>query len=142
MARVTVEDCIKKVPNRFELVLAAAQRARELASGAEKTIDDKDKNTVLSLREIAAETIEAPALLDKIMMSTQRLAADEADDDDEVAFDNVKVIGTEDIQFQTISQQNAEDQLDAGEASEQPVEPENENEGEMGIDGTGPEGEE
>ena len=58
MARVTVEDCVVKVPNRFELVLLAAQRAREITSGAPLTLDrDDDKNPVVALREIADETI-------------------------------------------------------------------------------------
>ena len=59
MARVTVEDCVDKVPNRFELVLLAAQRARNLSRGEELTLDrDNDKNPVVALREIAGETIE------------------------------------------------------------------------------------
>ncbi|MBA3813280.1 MAG: DNA-directed RNA polymerase subunit omega [Alphaproteobacteria bacterium] len=58
MARVTAEDCIDKVPNRFDLVLLAAQRARQLAAGAPLTIErDNDKNPVVALREIAAETV-------------------------------------------------------------------------------------
>ena len=62
MARVTVEDCVQKVPNRFELVLLAAQRARNLSRGEELTIDrDNDKNPVVALREIAEETIELRA---------------------------------------------------------------------------------
>ena len=62
MARVTVEDCVDKVPNRFELVMLAAHRSRELSSGSELTVDrDKDKNPVVSLREIAEE--DAMALL-------------------------------------------------------------------------------
>src|ERR1700747_979450 len=60
MARVTVEDCVLKVPNRFELVLLAAQRAREITSGAPLTLDrDDDKNPVVALREIADETVRA-----------------------------------------------------------------------------------
>ena len=59
MARVTVEDCVVKVPNRFELVLVAAQRAREITSGAPLSVDrDDDKNPVVALREIADDTIE------------------------------------------------------------------------------------
>ena len=59
MARVTVEDCVQKVPNRFELVLLAAQRARNLSRGEELTVDrDNDKNPVIALREIADETID------------------------------------------------------------------------------------
>jgi DNA-directed RNA polymerase subunit omega len=59
MARVTVEDCVDKVPNRFELVLLAAHRARALASGAPVTVDaENDKNGVIALREIAERTVE------------------------------------------------------------------------------------
>ena len=64
MARVTVEDCVDKVPNRFELVMLAAHRAREIASGAPLTIDrDNDKNPVVSLREIDEAEDDAMALL-------------------------------------------------------------------------------
>lgn len=63
MARVTVEDCVEKVPNRFELVLLAAQRARDIRSGAELTVErDNDKNAVVALREIAEETVDLETL--------------------------------------------------------------------------------
>ena len=63
MARVTVEDCVVKVPNRFDLVLLAAQRAREIASGAPLTVErDDDKNPVIALREVAEETIALDSL--------------------------------------------------------------------------------
>ncbi len=63
MARVTVEDCVDKVPNRFELVLLAARRARNIHSGAPLTVErDNDKNPVIALREIAGETIELEVL--------------------------------------------------------------------------------
>ena len=63
MARVTVEDCVRMVPNRFELVLLAAQRARDIRSGAELTVEkDNDKNAVIALREIADETIDLETL--------------------------------------------------------------------------------
>ncbi len=63
MARVTVEDCVDKIPNRFELVLLAARRARNIHSGAPLTVErDNDKNPVIALREIADETIELEAL--------------------------------------------------------------------------------
>lgn len=63
MARVTVEDCVEKVPNRFELVLLAAQRARDIHSGAALTVErDNDKNAVVALREIADETVELDTL--------------------------------------------------------------------------------
>lgn len=73
MARVTVEDCIEKVPNRFELVMLATQRARKIGSGAALTIDrDNDKNPVVSLREIADETVDIAALKEEIITSNQR----------------------------------------------------------------------
>lgn len=73
MARVTVEDCIKKVNNRFELVLLATQRARELSSGALPTIPrDNDKNPVIALREIAVETVKVEDLRLHLLASLQR----------------------------------------------------------------------
>ena len=72
MARVTVEDCVDKVPNRFELVMLAAHRAREIASGSEITVDrDNDKNPVVSLREIAEETQSADLLRERLIESNQ-----------------------------------------------------------------------
>jgi DNA-directed RNA polymerase subunit omega len=74
MARVTVEDCIDKIPNRFDLVLAAAQRARHISAGNPLTIDrDNDKNPVVALREIADEMIDPDKLRDEIVISLQKL---------------------------------------------------------------------
>jgi DNA-directed RNA polymerase subunit omega len=68
MARVTVEDCVDKIPNRFDLVLLAAQRAREISGGAEMTIErDRDKNPVVALREIAEETVLPAELQDALV---------------------------------------------------------------------------
>jgi DNA-directed RNA polymerase subunit omega len=73
MARVTVEDCVERVPNRFELVLLAAQRARNLSRGEELTVErDNDKNPVVALREIAEETIELPKLEMDLIKSLSR----------------------------------------------------------------------
>ncbi|HYI84234.1 MAG TPA: DNA-directed RNA polymerase subunit omega [Acetobacteraceae bacterium] len=73
MARVTVEDCIVQVPNRFELVLLAAQRARNIGRGEEMTIDrDNDKNPVVALREIADTTIDLAAVEADLVKSLQR----------------------------------------------------------------------
>lgn len=73
MARVTVEDCVVKVPNRFELVLLAAQRAREIVSGAPLTVErDDDKNPVIALREIADETIALDNLRDSLVRGMQK----------------------------------------------------------------------
>jgi len=74
MARVTVEDCILQIPNRFELVLLAAQRARNISRGEELTIDrDNDKNPVVALREIADQTVELDALEADLIKSISRL---------------------------------------------------------------------
>ena len=83
MARVTVEDCILKVPNRFELVLLAGQRARDLASGAEETLDrDNDKNPVVALREIAEETVPVKELREDLIFGLQKYVdADEPEDE-------------------------------------------------------------
>jgi DNA-directed RNA polymerase subunit omega len=82
MARVTVEDCIDKVENRFELVMVAAQRARKIGSGAALTIErENDKNTVVSLREIADETVEVETLKEELVRSHQRMIAYEEEDE-------------------------------------------------------------
>lgn len=73
MARVTVEDCVRKIPNRFDLVVTAAQRARQLAAGAPLTVErDNDKNPVVSLREIADETVDLAHLRDASIWSFRR----------------------------------------------------------------------
>lgn len=73
MARVTVEDCVEKISNRFELVMIAAQRSRELSVGAELTVErDNDKNPVVALREIADETVMVPELEEEIILGLQR----------------------------------------------------------------------
>lgn len=85
MARVTVEDCIDKVSNRFDLVLVAAQRAREISGGAELTIDrDRDKNPVVALREIAEETVQPAILKEAVITSLQRVLPDDDDEADEI----------------------------------------------------------
>ncbi|AAV96439.1 DNA-directed RNA polymerase subunit omega [Ruegeria pomeroyi] len=83
MARVTVEDCVDKVPNRFELVLLAAHRAREISAGAAITVDrDNDKNPVVSLREIADETQSADDLRERLIEANQtQIEVDEPEED-------------------------------------------------------------
>ena len=91
MARVTVEDCIEKIPNRFDLVLAAAQRARHISTGNPLTIDrDNDKNPVVALREIADETIDPDKLRDDIVNGLQKLTNNEfvEDEENEILEDN------------------------------------------------------
>lgn len=83
MARVTVEDCVDKVPNRFELVMLASHRAREIAAGSTLTVDrDNDKNPVVALREIADETQSAEALRERQIESNQtQIEVDEPEED-------------------------------------------------------------
>jgi len=83
MARVTVEDCVDKVPNRFELVMLAAHRAREITAGSPLTVDrDNDKNPVVSLREIAEETQQADDLRERMIESHQtQIEVDEPEED-------------------------------------------------------------
>ncbi len=74
MARVTVEDCVEKVPNRFSLVLLAAHRARAIANGSPLEIDrDNDKNPVVSLREIADSAVSVDDLKETLIVSLQRV---------------------------------------------------------------------
>ena len=83
MARVTVEDCIEKVPNRFELVLLSSQRARQIGTGSPLTVErDNDKNTVVALREIAEETISLKELNEEMVKSYQKVVEIEEDEED------------------------------------------------------------
>ena len=91
MARVTVEDCILKVDNRFELIVLAAHRGREITAGAELTLPrDNDKNPVVSLREIAEETITVEDIKESMIVSMQthivddEVATKDDDDDDDL----------------------------------------------------------
>lgn len=87
MARVTVEDCVEKLPNRFELVMLAAQRARKIGSGAPLTIDrDNDKNPVVSLREIADETVDTDDLKEELTRSHQRVMSYDDDNGEDIDF--------------------------------------------------------
>jgi len=84
MARVTVEDCIVQIPNRFDLVMAAAQRARDVAAGSQITVDrDNDKNPVVALREIAEQTVNSEVLKESLIKGLQKhVEVDEPEDDD------------------------------------------------------------
>ena len=89
MARVTVEDCVKKIPNRFDLVIAAAQRAREISNGIAIEVDrDNDKNPVVSLREIASEAVDAESLQERFIRSMQKnLIKEENNIEDEASLE-------------------------------------------------------
>ena len=89
MARVTVEDCVDKIPNRFDLVLFAAQRARQVSGGADLTIDrDRDKNPVVALREIADETVALDHLKSSVVRGMQKhVEIDEHEETHELELD-------------------------------------------------------
>ncbi|MDB5378953.1 MAG: DNA-directed polymerase subunit omega [Rubritepida sp.] len=100
MARVTVEDCIVQVPNRFELVLLAAQRARNISRGETLTIDrDNDKNPVVALREIADQTVELPALEQDLIKSLSRAPEPEPVEDEvmDLIDTNENIFGVMDV---------------------------------------------
>ena len=132
MARVTVEDCVLKVPNRFELVLLAAQRAREITSGAPLTLDrDDDKNPVVALREIADETIALDHLKDSVVRGMQKqIEMDEPEETPEleqtlfgVADPTGSVIGEDEIDEEALDDELEEDMLAGEDVNEPPEEP-------------------
>jgi DNA-directed RNA polymerase subunit omega len=85
MARVTIEDCITKIPNRFDLVMMAARRARDISAGAELTLErDRDKNPVVSLREIADETVSLDGLEETIIQTLQKFVESEEPEEEAV----------------------------------------------------------
>lgn len=97
MARVTVEDCVEKVPNRFELVALAAQRARHISAGAPLTIDrDNDKNPVVALREIADDMVEQGDLSEALIKSLQKhVEMDDALEDSDLLLAAESVLGAD-----------------------------------------------
>ena len=99
MARVTVEDCVLKVPNRFELVLLAAQRAREITSGSPLSIDrDDDKNPVVALREIADETVGLEHLKTSVVRGMQKhVEIDEPEESHGLELDLMGLLGLVDL---------------------------------------------
>lgn len=107
MARVTVEDCIDKVENRFELVLLASHRARMISSGAALTIDrDNDKNPVVALREIADETVAPGDLREELIHSLQKyVEVDEPEAEPVPMIASPKTAGGEDVAFDRMSEE-------------------------------------
>lgn len=88
MARVTVEDCVLRIPNRFELVLLAAQRARDISGGGQLTVErDNDKNPVVALREIAADTVDHDVLTNTLIQGLQKQhESDEPEEEEGAGF--------------------------------------------------------
>ena len=96
MARVTVEDCVLKIPNRFDLVMLAAQRARDISSGAPLTLErDNDKNPVVALREIAEESVDIENLAEALVQGMQKYFVVDEPEEDIVEFDTPQVGGPE-----------------------------------------------
>lgn len=107
MARVTVEDCVLKVPNRFELVMMAAQRARDIASGSPLSLDrDNDKNPVVALREIADESVSLETLKNSLIKGHQRVP-----EQDEPEEEIVELMAGEAAWAQDAARAEAEDEL-------------------------------
>ena len=112
MARVTVEDCIVQVPNRFELVLYAAQRARNIGRGEQTELDrDNDKNPVVALREIAEEKLELPLLEGDIIKSLQRVSEPEPTDEEviDITATDENIFGIMDVAEEPLPEAATED---------------------------------
>lgn len=157
MARVTVEDCVLKVPNRFELVLLAAQRARELSSGVPLTLDrDDDKNPVVALREIADETIGLEQLKGAVVRGLQKqVEMDEPEDvqeiENEAALFGIAPLGEEAAEAaaetgdeegseeEALDEEEIEEDMLSEEAPDFPEEPSEEEEGSEETDDAGEE---
>jgi DNA-directed RNA polymerase subunit omega len=143
MARVTVEDCVVKVPNRFELVLLAAQRAREITSGAPLSLDrDNDKNPVVALREIADTTIELDHLKDSLVRGMQKHVEidepEEAPDLEQTLFGVADptgpVIGEDEIDDEAVDEELEEDLLAVADEDEIELTGDDSPESELGED--------
>ena len=119
MARVTVEDCVDKIPNRFELVMMASQRARGISAGAQLTVDrDNDKNPVVSLREIAEDTVSTEELTEELIKSLQTFVAI-----DEPEHGDMDLLGTQESEvLEDNDNRNAEEDNDDSLRDTEPVE--------------------
>ena len=123
MARVTVEDCVLKVPNRFELVLLAAQRARDITAGAPISLDrDNDKNPVVALREIADETVQLDQLQNSVITGMQKhVEIDEPEEEGEIEVANqqwpidLAKVSPEDDTTAAVDEEMQEDMLEVAE---------------------------
>lgn len=115
MARVTVEDCIDKVENRFELVLLASHRARMISAGSEITVDrDNDKNPVVALREVADETISPQDLKEELIHSLQKFTEVDEPEPEAVPLIAATATGADSDDTQVPMDRMTEEQLLAG----------------------------
>ena len=112
MARVTVEDCVDKVPNRFELVMLAAHRAREIQAGSPATVDrDNDKNPVVALREIAEEKVELAGLEGDLIKSLSRAPEPEPAEEEvmDIIATDENIFGIMEVQEEALPDAGADD---------------------------------
>jgi len=117
MARVTVEDCVLKVPNRFELVLIAGQRARDIASGTPISVDrDNDKNPVVALREIAEDKLDLEVIRNQLVKGLQK-AVDNDEPEDEV----IEFLSNEQDLVRDMAVNEALDSADEDDLGDEPV---------------------
>jgi len=133
MARVTVEDCVVQIPNRFELVMIASQRTREISGGAPITLErDNDKNPVVALREIAETTIDLDGLRNAIVTGLQRhVEQDEPEEDELEMLMRRELAGLQstvevEAPAEEASPEAAIEATDATEATDAPEDPEKE----------------
>ncbi|MGZ0187587.1 MAG: DNA-directed RNA polymerase subunit omega [Alphaproteobacteria bacterium] len=111
MARVTVEDCVDRVPNRFDLVVLAAQRARDISTGSELLVDrDRDKNPVVALREIADDKLVIEELFEAVVQGKQKISPiDELDELDEALYsENATDSDDDDLDLAALARDAAE----------------------------------
>ncbi len=139
MARVTVEDCIVQVPNRFDLVMLAAQRAREIVAGAPLTLErDDDKNPVVALREIAEETVDLENLNNSIVQGLQKHVEMDEAEDEPVEFDlSGLTIGAEGVEDGAEAQAKAAEGEANDDAGDAPGEAAVDASGDAGVDAEG-----
>ena len=120
MARVTVEDCVERIPNRFELVMLAAKRSREISSGSVLTVErDDDKNPVCALREIADETVSLDELREELVRGLQKhIEVDEPEEDDEIEMMTAASLANEAGMDVSVSGSSSIDDKNSGFSSE------------------------
>ena len=122
MARVTVEDCLEKIDNRFKLIMVASKRARQIAMGTEPLVEwENDKPTVVALREIADELITEESLKETPLSSSEELLSEEMGEVDALAAALHAEIGIELSQMQSESEQDTNASSAQGDASEQDI---------------------
>ena len=113
MARVTIEDCVELIPNRFELIMSASQRTRKIGAGAPITLPrDNDKNTVVSLREIAEQTVDLDELKEDLIQSYQRVHESDSDEIDLAELISNEALASEEEEMMRAAGAYGDDDMD------------------------------